>query len=239
MSTKKYFVLCKYQGRYQDKYLDQYPAEAIFVRTDSPLMKKNRSKITKLKSLIRSIPHGTTLPIIQKIYSDEHKKKFIGCIINGKIDTSTKTKSIIEDWPFFTMDDISDEDSDDIFIYHINDKNKYLSPRELYGELFLLTKCCGQDVCVKECIMLSNEQLDYEPPIILRFYINTIDWLSHDELINILMSDLRIKSVKPICVDDMITGYGYIWLNKIGTAIHLLQNKKVFVEGLKFYFSCG
>ena len=234
-ATIKYFVFCEYSANYSHK--------AIFIPINSPVMDKYRPEVNKLKSLFRS-PDAYKLPIVYKIFSSNNKnmQQCIGFCNNGYADLSVETSEIIGFWINVVTSEISDKNRHGIFLYYIDGEDKNLSPRELYFKLLCWSKYRETNIKVEECFMVSEKSLDYEPPIILRFFINTDIPLSCKKIKKILLMDDRIETIKIASTNSnsiMIGGFGYAWLDKEETAKELLQNKQIFADGLKVFFDRG
>lgn len=232
-STIKYFVFCEYSAN--------YPSKAIFIPINSQLMRKNQSKANKLKSLFKS-PDTYKLPIVQKIYSsnDNNMQRCIGFFNNGYADLTLETSKIIGFWINILISEIFDKNGHGTFLYYVNGEDKNLSPRELYFKLFYLSKYRKTNIKVEEYFMVSEKPLDYCPPIILRFFINADIPLSRQEVNKILLADDRIETIKLASTNNIITGgFGYAWFNQEETAKELLENKKVFADGLRIFFDRG
>ena len=235
----KYFVFCTYHSN--------YPHQALFVPIKSKIMVSLQPYVDKLICLFAASKTSQNhIPIIQKLYKKfgENMTTCSGHLVNDVIDESDETFELIDYWTNiqnhynYYNDDVNDQ-SQEMFLYYINDANQNLSPKELYLKLLSLTTCNERAVIVEECFMVSEEPLDYEAPVILRFF-NDNAKLTINEIKQILLTDNRIKYVKPASNDGIFfAGYGYVWLDGINTADDLLLNKKVFDNDLKVFFDRG
>lgn len=211
---QSYFAFCDYRA--------YYPHHILFV----PL---NHDLITQVEQLLKIFNHADPKElIINKVYEniDDNCSSLIGYSVGDVFIHEKEKKKIINYWSnlignyFFGFD----EDDDQILTYTVNDKNRHLSPKDLYSYIKSLTLLYDQKIKVATCVMLSDRAVEYQPSICIRFLINTdtkYPASQINELLSGIDSIVAIQSAQD--EEGNFTGYGYVKVKTVSAAEDLIS----------------
>lgn len=185
--SEPYFVFCKYDS--------VFPHRMIFI----PLNKLDEKD--KFMQKINNIINLGPFIIEYYVKESENMSNLDGFYIHNELDKSPETRELCGYWAY--LSDIDDLEGsaipsnihNDIFMYYVNDKNRSLSPKDLYDTISGMTEYEGHKFCVKECVMVADRPITKGLPSTLRLFVESEKNMTLDEIKNLLLTDERIKSV--------------------------------------------
>lgn len=167
MMNRTHFAFCKYNINCEHHILI------------TPIEKMNQ--ITQ-QNMVKIIMNGPF--IIMKSRGRRKNKKYIGCTIYGKYDTSYESIQLVEFWEH---KQILDYDWYDRF----NDVNFSMSPNDLYQKIIDKKTYVNKNIVA--CVVIS-EVFQYEKPSVFNYFIKEVDTIC-DNVDEILLKDIRIARV--------------------------------------------
>ena len=163
-------------------------------------------------------------------------------INNKKIDNIDE-QNIIDYWlNMINKYDSSENEIDDenIEYYYINDKNRNLSPSDLYDKLSSMKKYNKTPINIEKCIMISEKSFDVIKQIVLRFFVSPKNTYLCSDIKEKILKDSRIVNVQLSSKDGghEFAGFGYAYIKDKQSEKELLANH-ITIDDIDILFDLG